>query len=211
MKRICTLALALIMILGLCACGQKTEESPAVQEQPEQVVEAVEETALPEDPAAEPITVLTAQKVYSAEGALVAELHYFYNENGYIIRMEKDGTAETWEYDEEGNCTHTCIDGTTEDILGMVQGTYYIYTSYNNIYSYPGTLPGTLEDVNPRLNVIDEDGIWENQNTDRAPKYAYAKYTFDEAGYSTDIVTYGYEGEILGTATCEWETIIPQS
>ena len=207
MKRIRTLALMLIMILSLCACGQKTEEAPAVQEQPEQVAEAVEETALPEEPAAEPITVLTAQKVYSAEGALVAELHYFYNENGYIIRMEKDGTAETWDYDVAGNCTHTRTDGTTEDISGMVQGTYYIYTSYNNIYSYPGT----LEDVNPILRVIDEDGIWENDVTDRAPKYAYAKYTFDEAGYSTDIVTYGYEGEILGTATCEWETIIPQS
>lgn len=207
MKRICTLALMLIMILSLCACGQKTEEAPAVQEQPEQVVEATEETALPEEQTAETITVLAGQKVYDAGGALLSSVSYFYNEDGYIIRTVSDLGTETWEYDEEGNCTHTQANGTTEEIAGVERGTWNKWSSYINICMKPGT----REEVSPTLVAVGEDGIWENDVTDRAPKYAYAEYTFDEAGYSTDIVTYGYEGEILGTATCEWETIIPQS
>ena len=209
MKRICTLALMLIMILSLCACGQKTEEAPAVQEQPEQVAEAVEETALPEEQSAETITVLAGQKVYDAGGALLSSVSYFYNEDGYIIRTESDSGTETWEYDEEGNCTHTKTNGTTEEIAGVERGTWNKWSSYINICMKPGT----REEVSPTLVVVGEDGILENWNTnpDYVPWFDYAEYTFDEAGYSTGITTYGYEGEILGTATCEWETIIPQS
>lgn len=205
MKRVIALALALIMLLTLCACGQKTEEAPAVQEQPKTVEEATEETALPEEQTAEPITVLTCQKAYDADGALLFSVRYFYNEYGYLIRDESGLGTETWEYDEEGKCTHTGVNGTTEEIAGVERGTWHEWSSYMNICMRPGT----REEVSPTLVAVGEDGILENwnENPDYLPWFDYAEYTFDEDGYSLTITTYGYEGEIIGTATCEWDTI----
>ena len=158
-----------------------------------------------------PLTVLTGQKAYEADGTLCFSIRYFYNEDGYLIRTEyDDGSAETWEYDAEGNCTWTRADGTTEERKGMERGIWQTYSSVVHICTYPGT----RDYVSDRLAVVGEDGILENWNDSPdpnvAPRFAYAEYTFDEAGYSTYIVTYGEDGSVIGTATCEWETILPQ-
>ena len=157
-----------------------------------------------------PLTVLTAQKAYEADGTLCFSIRYFYNEDGYLIRTETDGRTETWEYDESGNCTWTRADGTTKEVKGIERGIWQTYSSVGHIC----TDPGTRENVSDRLAVVGEDGILENWNDSPdpnvAPRFAYAEYTFDEAGYSTYIVTYGEDGSVIGTATCEWETILPQ-
>ncbi len=157
-----------------------------------------------------PLTVLTGQKAYDADGTLCLSIRYFYNEDGYLIRTETDGRTETWEYDGSGNCTWTRADGTTKAVSRMTPGTYQVYSSVDHIC----TSPGTREYVSDRLAVVGEDGIRENWNDNPdpsvAPRFAYAEYTFDEAGYSTYIVTYSEDGSVIGTATCEWETILPQ-
>ena len=157
-----------------------------------------------------PLTVLTGQKAYEADGTLCFSIRYFYNEDGYLIRTETDGRTETWEYDESGNCTWPRADGTTKEVKGMERGIRQTYSSVDHIC----TSPGTREYVSDRLAVVGEDGILENWNDSPdpnvAPRFAYAEYTFDEAGYSTYIVTYGEDGSVIGTATCEWETILPR-
>ena len=154
-----------------------------------------------------PLTVLTGQEAYEPDGTLCFSIRYFYNEDGYLIRAESDGLTETWEYDEAGNCTWIRSDGSTTDVSTIWPGTYYSYSSWLNICTIPRTLDEFLSEGR-------EDGILENWNDSPdpnvLPRFAYAKYTFDEAGYSTDIVTYGEDGSVIGTATCEWETILPQ-
>ena len=41
--------------------------------------------------------------------------------------------------------------------------------------------------------------------------WSYAIYTYNEDGYAIHIATYGPQGELMGTAELEWETIIPVS
>ena len=158
-----------------------------------------------------PLTVLTYQAAYEADGTPAFEIHYFYNENGYLIRSEQrsanqDGelvysSVETWEHTgSDGDCVHTRSDGSTSE-EHIEQGTWQRYTSIINIC----TNPSTKEEVG-------EDGILENWNSDPVnmlPRFDYAAYTFDEAGYPLTITTYGYEGEIIGTAVAEWTTIYP--
>ena len=82
-----------------------------------------------------PLTVLTGQKAYEADGTLCFSIRYFYNEDGYLIRTEyDDGSAETWEYDAEGNCTWTRADGTTEERKGMERGIWQTYSSVDHKY-----------------------------------------------------------------------------
>ena len=160
-----------------------------------------------------PLTVLTGQKAYEPDGTLCFSIRYVYNEDGYLLRSQREDCdiAETWEQDESsGKWIHTRIDGTTEEVEGMERGIRQTYSSVGHIC----TSPRTQEYVSDRLAVVGEDGILENWNDSPdpnvAPRFAYAEYTFDEAGYSTYIVTYGEDGSVIGTATCEWETILPQ-
>ena len=169
----------------------------AILEQGIQATENEEMKAYLEKLQQGPLTVLTYQAAYEADGRPAFEIRYFYNENGYLIRSEKrsanrDGdmvhsSVETWEHTgHDGDCVHTWPDGSTSE-------------------EHIGTNPAMLEEVG-------EDGILENWNSDlvnKQPRFDYAAYTFDEEGYPLTITTYGYEGEIIGTAVAEWTTILP--
>jgi len=160
---------------------------------------------------AEPLTVLTYQAAYEPDGTICFSVRYFYNEAGYLTRSERmsyddngstTGTrSESWEYsDASGKCVHTRTDGTTEERT-MRLGSWLRWGSFNDICCDPAT-----------REEVGEDGILENGNPDPVnsyPRFDYAVYTFDEAGYPLTITTYGHEGEVLGTAVAEWETIYP--
>lgn len=156
-----------------------------------------------------PLTVLSYQAAYEADGTPCFEVRYSYDEKGYLVRSEnrtanEDGelvysSVETWECSEDyAKCTHTRSNGSTEE---ATVNPWYLgarYQLYKHLYQsrYP--------------EEVGEDGILENWNSDPVnmlPRFDHAVYTFDEAGYPLTITTYGYESEVIGTAVAEWITL----
>lgn len=171
-----------------------------------------------------PLIVLTYQAAYQADGTMISFEHYFYNEQGYLIRTEythcSDGhvNVETWDYEgDSGLCWHTPDRkqySTDEEWEADKQEEYmepgtsnYWTSSYGGEYA---VCVDPLVDADKIKEVLANNSTLINDEQSDYHGWDYAVYTFNDMGNPSTVTTYS-EGKISGTAVLEWEIINPVS
>ena len=173
-----------------------------------------------------PIYLLIRQNGYEPDGSLVGTWIYTYDEQGYILTREVSWhtwissitRVYTWNYDgTPGHCWYIpdrqdfeneedWLAAQEERIMrpGETGGPWISYW----ISSNHSILTNPLINTDLRAAVLANGGVLTNEDTDhREWTYAYAVYTFDEAGNPINIVTYNDAGAVTGTATLEWRLL----
>ena len=191
-------------------------------------LDALEESTEPKaTPGTIPVYLLTHQAVYSPEGRLDAEHLYGYDAQGYILSHEvtsyssDNGSSSsrviTYEYtgeyaDKSARCR--VIDDrrffeSEEDWLAAQYETsvapgepigYAVGHHHSSLVAYVDPLFGNI-----RAAVSANGGVLTNEDGDEG--WAYAVYTFDEAGNPVSIVTYDETDTVTGTAALEWQLL----
>lgn len=166
----------------------------------------------------EPIYLLIQQSAYEPDGTLVGTYTYSYDEQGYILSLERNEANRTrvdvWDYDgEPGHCRYIPDkqDYESKEEWLASQDEMFMAPGQNNVYwghitSDYSVHTDPLIDTELRTTVLANGGVLINEFTSNE-NWSYAIYTFDEAGNPISIATYNDSGAVTGTATLKWRLL----
>lgn len=170
-----------------------------------------------------PVYLLMRQAGYTPDGVLVQSYMYQYDAQGYILSREEvwyspytgsltKNSITTYEYTgEPGQCRmipdrqayeseEKWLAAQQEISVRPGLGTFWGYGSGEGYFIYASPY---------NVDTLTNDGVLtkEASNTNDSEDWAYAVYTFDDAGNPINIVTYNDADTVVGTATLEWKLL----